>query len=133
MNYDKTTMALLRATDELLKDHRMVRKTLEGFRLENPRFPEITKTLSRILKAHAWFEDIIFLPALKAEPFLARVFMEEISQEHKDLDTLMNLIRQTKLEDHEPLEFYATQLRALLETHFHKRRRRSFFPWRRKF
>ncbi len=113
-------MALLKATDELMKDHRMARKTLEGFRVENPRFPQIAKTLGRILKAHAWFEDSIFLPALKAEPFLARVFMDEISQEHKDLDSLMSLIRQTKLEDRAQLESYATQLRSLLETHFHK-------------
>lgn len=111
---------MLKATDELLKDHRMIRKTLEGFRLDNPRFPEITKTLGRILKAHAWFEDTIFLPALKAEPFFARVFMQEISQEHKDLDTLMGLIRETKLENRESLQFYTTQLRSILETHFHK-------------
>jgi hemerythrin-like domain-containing protein len=113
-------MAALKATDELVKDHRMVRKTLEGFRLDNPRFPEIAKTLERILRAHAWFEDTIFLPALKAEPFFARVFMDEISQEHKDLESLMKLIQETRREERERLEFYSRELRSILETHFTK-------------
>jgi len=111
---------MLKATDELLKDHRMIRKTLEGFRLENPRFPAISKTLQRLLIGHAWFEDVIFLPPLKAEPLIARSFLEEISQEHKDLDGLMAVLRQTPAENKKELDAYALQIRAILETHFRK-------------
>lgn len=77
----------------------MIRKTLEGFRLENPRFPAIAKTLQRLLVGHTWFEDAIFLPPLKAEPLIARRFLDEISQEHKDLDVLMALLRKTPQEN----------------------------------
>ncbi len=111
---------MLKATDELLKDHRMVRKTLEGLRLDNPRFSSVSKTLQRILRAHAWFEDTLFLPALRAEPFLARVFMEEISQEHKDLEALTKLVNETAITESAKLAFYVTQLKVVIETHFHK-------------
>jgi iron-sulfur cluster repair protein YtfE (RIC family) len=111
---------VLKATDELLKDHRMIRKTLEGFRLDNPRFPAISKTLQRLLLGHAWFEDVIFLPPLKAEPLIARRFLDEISQEHKDLDALMALLRQTAMENKKELEACALQIRAILDTHFQK-------------
>ncbi len=98
----------------------MIRKTLEGFRLDNPRFPQISKTLQRLLIGHAWFEDTIFLPPLKAEPLLAKRFLDEISQEHADLHALMTLLQQTPLENKKELDAYALQIRTLLETHFHK-------------
>ena len=111
---------MLKATDELLKDHRMIRKTLEGFRLDNPRFPAISKTLQRLLIGHAWFEDAIFIPPLKAEPLVARRFLEEISQEHNDLDVMMALLRKTPLENKKELEAYMLQIRTSLTTHFSK-------------
>lgn len=98
----------------------MIRKTLEGFRLDNPRFPSISKTLQRLLIGHAWFEDAIFIPPLKAEPLVAQRFLDEISQEHKDLDTLMGLLRKTSLENKRELDAYAVQIRAILNTHLSK-------------
>src|SRR5690242_947914 len=111
---------MLKATDELLKDHRMVRKTLEGFRVDNPRFPAITKTLQRLLIGHAWFEDAIFLPPLQAEPLVAKRFLTQISQEHKDLDALMALLRQTNPASKREIDAYALQIRTILNTHFSK-------------
>jgi len=109
-----------KATDALLKDHQMINKTLEGFRLDNPRFPKIAATFHRILKAHAWFEDEIFLPAVEHEPAFFRRFTQEISQEHKDLDALTAIIRKTPLTGGKDLENHVRQLRVLLSTHFHK-------------
>ena len=111
---------MTKATDALLKDHLLVRKLMESFVLDNPRFPQICKTLQRALQGHAWFEDTIFLPVVKAEPLFFRRFTDEITEEHKDLDQLMTLLRQTPMTDGKALEAYSLQLRSLLETHFRK-------------
>jgi len=108
-----------KATDELLKDHKMIRKALSGFRLDNPRFPEILKTLQRIVIAHAWFEDTIFLPALNVEPKLKRLD-DEISQEHKDIDHWLKALRNEPKENKKELEIYSLQLMTTLEAHFRK-------------
>lgn len=109
----------MKATDALLTDHRLVRKVLEGFRLDNPTFSKIALTLHRALRAHAWFEDEIFLPVLKREPLVVKRFMAEIEQEHQDLDALMTLVRGASKKSKE-LDAYALQLRSLLDTHFAK-------------
>jgi hypothetical protein len=62
-----------KATDALLKDHLLINKILEQFSLDNPRFRKICLMLHRAVKAHAWFEDEIFLPALETEPLLRRL------------------------------------------------------------
>jgi hemerythrin-like domain-containing protein len=109
-----------KATDALLKDHLLVRKVLEEFRLDHPRFEHICRTLHRAVKAHAWFEDEIFLPAVKLEPLFFRRFTAEIEEEHKDIDQLLLLVRQTPQFQKRALEAYALQTRTLLETHFRK-------------
>lgn len=116
----------MKATDALLKDHQMIRKVLVDFRVENPRFDHLSQTLERILKAHAWFEDVIFLPALKVEPRLMRL-NREISQEHRDLDHLMQELRSISCEDKKALDFTRIQLQAILETHF-KKEEDALFP-----
>jgi hemerythrin-like domain-containing protein len=108
------------ATDQLLKDHKMVRKILEGFRTDNPRFPEILKTLQRVVLGHAWFEDEFLLPALKARPLIFKPFWAEISREHEDIAALLALLRKTKLKDRISLEARVLTLRSLLDTHFAK-------------
>ena len=110
----------IKATDSLLADHKMIRKLMEELTFDNPRFPELSKTLHRVLLGHAWFEDTIFLPALEADPLLQRRFTGEIGQEHKDLDLLMKLIRQTPLENIREMEAYALQFHAVLSAHFQK-------------
>ena len=109
----------MKATDALLTDHRMIRKTMEGFVLDHPRFPEILKTLQRVVVAHAWFEDEIFLPALQVEPFLDRL-NREISQEHKDIAELFERARVAAGAPSLDQEAYVLQLRSILETHFRK-------------
>lgn len=116
----------MKATDKLLTDHRLIRKILEGFHLENPRFAEITKTLRRAVIGHAWFEDVIFLPALKAEQSLARI-TQEMTQEHKDIEALMGCVQDTSPGNRRELEGYVLQLRVILDTHF-KKEEDAVFP-----
>ena len=109
-----------KATDALLKDHLLINKVLEQFTLDNPRFDHICRTLHRAVLGHAWFEDEIFLPAVEAEPLLFRRFTDELYQEHKDIDALLKLLRKTPAANRKELEFYSTELRVLLSTHFRK-------------
>jgi hemerythrin-like domain-containing protein len=109
-----------KATDALLKDHLLINKILEQFSLDNPRFEKICLTLHRTVKAHAWFEEEIFLPAVEVEPLIFRRFTEEIYQEHKDIDALMKLLRKTPIANKKELAFYSQELRVLLSTHFRK-------------
>jgi len=110
---------MVKATDALLTDHRLIRKTLEEFALENPRFPALLKTLQRVVIAHAWFEDEIFLPALKAERSLDRL-NREISEEHKDLAELFLRAEAAGAGPSRDLEANVLQLRTILETHLRK-------------
>jgi len=110
----------MKATDSLLADHKMVRKIMEGFTVENPRFSHILKTLHRVLLGHAWFEDTIFLPVLKAEPRFVKCFVEEFGQEHRDIDALLKLLRRTPVVKSREFEAYALQFRSLLHAHFEK-------------
>jgi iron-sulfur cluster repair protein YtfE (RIC family) len=116
-----------KVTDALLKDHRLINKILESFTLENPRFDHICQTLHRALLSHAWFEDEIFLPAVRAEPLLFKRFTDEIYQEHQDLNALMKLLRKTPATQKRELEFYSQELRVLLSTHF-KKEEDALFP-----
>jgi hypothetical protein len=120
-------MGMTKATDALLKDHLLINKILEQLSIDNPRFDKICLTLHRALKAHAWFEDEIFLPAVEAEPLLFRRFTEEIYQEHKDLDALAKLLRKTPMADKKALDCYSIELRVLLTTHF-KKEEDALFP-----
>ena len=108
------------ATEQLLKDHKMVRKILEGFRTDNPRFPDILKTLQRVVLGHAWFEDEFLMPALKARPLVFKPFWAEIGQEHEDIAGLLALLRKTSSKDQRLLKARVLTLRSLLETHFAK-------------
>jgi hemerythrin-like domain-containing protein len=116
----------MKATDALLADHRMIRKTMEGFRLDNPRFSQLLTTLSRIVIAHAWFEDEIFLPALKAEPLLDRL-NREISEEHKDIAELFSRAKAAAGSPSREQEGYVLQLHSILNTHFQKEEE-ALFP-----
>lgn len=111
---------MAKATDQLLKDHKMIRKVLDQFSPDNPRFPEILKTLQRIVLAHAWFEDAIFLPALEAEPLLEKRFTAQIIQEHKDIDFLLKRLRAARPVPSLETASLALQLEALLDSHFTK-------------
>ena len=111
---------MAKATDELLKDHKMIRKILEGWSLDSPRFQHIHKTLHRVVAGHAWFEDVILFPALEQEPLILRRFLDEMYDEHKDINTLLQLIGRTPLTEGKKQEFYGRQLSVILDTHFQK-------------
>lgn len=108
------------AISALLSDHKMIRKLLEAYRLDNPRYDEIAHTLDRVVRMHAWFEDTVFLPAFEKEPLLVKRYLDELYQEHKDIDALSTLVRQTKREETERLESYTRQFRAILTNHLAK-------------
>jgi iron-sulfur cluster repair protein YtfE (RIC family) len=118
---------LKKATDSLLSDHKMIRKLLDGFHLENPRFPDISKTLQRVVASHAWFEDNVFLPAFKNEPLLVKIYLDELYEEHQHIDFFMALIRETQMSAASELDAYTRQLRAILENHL-KKEEDALFP-----
>jgi len=117
----------MKATTALLADHKMVRKILEGFHPDQERFPAILKTLHRTLVGHAWFEDQIFLPAFEAEPLLERRYLNQLYQEHKDIDYFLDLLRKTPVSDKKTYEIIAVQFRSILDTHF-KKEEDALFP-----
>jgi len=117
----------IKATDALLKDHRMIRKLLESWQVDNPRFDALTRTLHRTLVAHGWFEDEIFLPALQAEPLIFQRFQMEVSQEHFDMDALLKIMRKLSPAQKKEQACYALQLQVLLDTHF-KKEEEALFP-----
>ena len=114
-----------KATDALLSDHKMIRKLLAEFQLDNPRFPGISKTLERVVLSHAWFEDVVFLPAFKTEPLLEKKYLDELYAEHKDIDYFMKLVRKTTAP--KELAAFAKQFRAILENHL-KKEEDALFP-----
>lgn len=109
-----------KATDKLLADHRLIRKIMEGFHIDNPRLSAILKTLQRAVVGHAWFEDEIFLPVFKAEPLLERRFVQEMIQEHQDLDHLLRRLSEAKTNQLKELDSLMLQTQVLLSTHFSK-------------
>ncbi len=105
----------------------MIRKLLDGYRLDNPRFPEISKTLERVVLTHAWFEDEIFLPAFRNEPLLVKTYMDELYEEHKHIEFFAQLIRKTDAHASKELDAYTKQFRAILENHL-KKEEDALFP-----
>ncbi len=118
---------MIKATDALLKDHLLIRKLLESWHIDNPRFEALTRTLHRALSAHAWFEDEIFLPATLAEPLIFQRFQAEFSQEHYDMDALLKLMRKLSPQQKKEQACYALQLQVLIDTHF-KKEEEALFP-----
>jgi hemerythrin-like domain-containing protein len=112
--------APIKATDALLTDHKMIRKVLSEMRREDPRFLKVVETGQRIIKAHAWFEDTLFLPAIEKSPLLARQFTDEIYREHKDIEVLLGLLRQTPASEGSTLNGFLMQFKALMESHLSK-------------
>jgi hemerythrin-like domain-containing protein len=115
--YDR---GMKKATDALLADHKMIRKLLDSFELSNPRFSEIKKTLTRVTLTHAWFEDAVFLPAFEHEPLLIKRYMDELYQEHKDIDHFLSLILKAAPAPTVELEATLQQFRAIMLTHLDK-------------
>lgn len=110
----------MKATQHLLNDHQLIRKLMEGFSPDHPRFFQILKTLQRAVVGHAWFEDTIFMPVFTHEPLLERRFVSEMYQEHQDLEHYVKLLRNTPEQRRREMNAYFLQFRVLLDTHFQK-------------
>ncbi|MFN0116863.1 MAG: hemerythrin domain-containing protein [Elusimicrobiota bacterium] len=116
-----------KATDSLLNDHKMIRKLLEGFQIDNPRFPEIANTLNRVVLTHAWFEDTVFLPVFKTKPLFVKKYLDELYEEHKDIEFFLKLIKKTALDAPQELNAYIKQFRAIMDNHL-KKEEDALFP-----
>ena len=111
---------MVNAIDVLIADHRMIRKILGNFHRTQPRLNLISKSLVRAVKSHAWFEDQVFIPAFENERLLEKKFVQEIVDEHKDIEVLMASFLGTRSEDKDLWEAKAIQFKALMESHFLK-------------
>ena len=109
-----------KATEELIKTHRLVEKLLEQFEPEKPRFAEVRKTLERAVLAHTWLQNELLLPVLKGKPLIERRFLEEIGEEHRDLEHRLKLLLNISPEAKEEVQALVIQIRAILEAHFYK-------------
>lgn len=109
-----------RATDELLKTHRMIKRLLEKFSTGDARFLEVSKTLRRAVAAHAWFEETIFHPALKKARIADGRLFKQLAREHDDLDQLFAALQQLRPGEREASMHYSWQIRVILETHLRK-------------
>ena len=115
------------ATEVLLADHKMIRKIMSDLEWTHPRFDDLSKTLHRIIVSHAWFEDEIFLPAFQSEPRLNRRFVDEIIQEHKDINVLLGLAREQRKKWDKNGELAYWQFKSILDAHF-KKEEDGLFP-----
>jgi len=108
------------ASEELIKTHRLVGKILEQFDSKESRFSEIRLTLERAVTAHAWLQDEIVLPALKGKALIEERFLNEVTQEHQDLEFLLKKLALVALDAKPELDALVLQIRTLLDTHFEK-------------
>jgi hemerythrin-like domain-containing protein len=111
-----------KGTDELLKTHTLIKKLLQGFSIENDRFAEVTKTLHRAVAAHTWFEESLFHAMVRKNRAVDERFLDELVQEHKDLDRLLASLQKTPPRMKRALEAHTRQIRVILETHLTKER-----------
>lgn len=109
-----------KATEELIKTHRLLEKLLEQFEPGKPRFAEVRKTLERAVQAHTWLQDELLLPVLKGKPLIERRFLEEIREEHRDLEHLLKLLLNISPDAKEEVQALVIQIRAILESHIDK-------------
>lgn len=116
-----------RATDELLKTHSVIHKLMEEFKPENPRFPALTKTLRRTVAAHAWFEETLLYPALKANPGHDGGLTRELAEEHGRIGRLLQDLERIPAGRHGEIGTAAGTVRAELEAHL-KREREELYP-----
>jgi iron-sulfur cluster repair protein YtfE (RIC family) len=109
-----------RATDELLKTHRVVEQILSHFNTIRPPFSDVRATLERAVTAHCWLQDEFLLPVLWGKPLIVRQFLVEVTQEHHDLESLLERLQTIAPDAAREDEALVFQIRALLETHFAK-------------
>jgi len=109
-----------KATVELLKTHRLVEQILIHFDTIRPQFSDVRATLERAVVAHCWLQDEFLLPALWGKPLIERQFLVGITQEHRDLEYLLEQLQTIAPDAARENEALVLQIRTLLEAHFSK-------------
>jgi hemerythrin-like domain-containing protein len=117
----------MKATVELLKTHQVVNKVLEGFNVQSVRFPEVMRTLHRTLLAHAWLQDEILLPVLRDRMPSQTALLDEITDEHAELDRLLKALPDEPAAQTGELQAQALQIRTLIAQHF-KKEAKTLYP-----
>jgi len=118
---------MLNAVDALLADHKMINKLLGQLHRENNRLGIVSQTISRVVKAHAWFEDNVFFPAFEGKELLDEKFVGELTAEHKDIEHLLGLLGKTPIGEKELWESRNLQFKTLMKSHFLKEEE-AIFP-----
>ena len=70
--------------------------------------------------AHVWLQDELFVPVLKGKPLIEPRFLQEIVEEHRDLEQLLKILVNISLESEEKVQALVVQIRAILFAHFEK-------------
>ena len=109
-----------KATNELIKTHRVVEQILSHFDTIKPPFSDVRATLARAVTAHCWLQDEFLLPVLWGKPLIERQFLVGVSREHHDLESLLERLQTIALDAPRENEALVFQIRALLEAHFAK-------------
>jgi iron-sulfur cluster repair protein YtfE (RIC family) len=109
-----------KATDELLKTHRLVEQILIHFDRLRPPYSDVRATLERAVIAHDWLQDEFLLPVLWGKPLIERQFLVGLTQEHHDLESLLERLQTIAPDAAQENEALILQIRALIEAHFSK-------------
>ena len=109
-----------KATDELIKTHRVVMQILSHFDTIKPPFSDVRATLERTVTAHCWLQDEFLLPVLWGKPLIERQFLAGVTQEHRDLECFLERLQTIAPDATREHEALLLQIRALLEAHFAK-------------
>jgi hemerythrin-like domain-containing protein len=116
-----------KATDELLKTHRLIEQILIHFVTSKPQFSHVRETLERAVIAHDWLQDEFLLPLLWGKPLIERQFLVEVTQEHHDLESLLERLQTAAPDAARENEALILQIRTLLEAHFLKEKK-ALYP-----
>ena len=109
-----------KATDELMKTHRLVEQILIHFETLKPPFLDVRATLERAVIAHIWLQDEFLLPVLWGKPLIERQFLAGVTREHHDLQSLLERLQTIAPDSTRENEALVLQIRTLLEAHFSK-------------
>ena len=109
-----------KATDELLKTHRVVEQILSHFDTIKPPCSDVRVTLGRAVIAHCWLQDEFLLPVLWGKPLIERQFLEGVTQEHRDLEFFLERLQTIAPDATRENEALRLQIRELLKAHFAK-------------
>jgi hypothetical protein len=116
-----------KTTRELLKTHQVIRGTLEHFTPKSPRFHHDLESIQHTVAGHAWFLEQVFLPVLEASPLVDAEYIEGFRRDHRDLEALLDRLRETPLRESGTRQIFAERFKALLLSHL-ERAEKGLYP-----